>query len=245
MSASFLVGRGPCLADWDRPSEDRDPGRSIRVSRGADTRAMRSGPSDCSDEPSSRWPGLRGFVGVDFFWEPELDEATVLEINPRATTSFVGLSRLLPAGHLAAAWLAACGVPGFESDCWKILPKCVRRQRPRLLRCRRHDPAGDGRGGDFMSGQTDPGTARHSAGWRWTSGAPISRRPIVMVPTTTVPFEVWRRPAELGQAIANLAATFPPFDRAAVTMTAELCDCYPTKAEGVLAILDAAAQALR
>ena len=27
-------------------------------------------------------------------------------------------------------------------------------------------------------------------------------------------------------------------------MTAELCDCYPTKAEGVLAVLEAAAQAL-
>ncbi len=62
--------------------------------------------------------------------------------------------------------------------------------------------------------------------------------------TTTQPFEVWRRPAELGTAIARLAAALPPFDRAAVTMTAELCDCYPTKAEGVLAVLDAAAQAL-
>ena len=37
---------------------------------------------------------------------------------------------------------------------------------------------------------------------------------------------------------------FPPFDRAAVTMTAELCDCYPTKAEGVLAVLATSAQAL-
>ncbi len=63
-------------------------------------------------------------------------------------------------------------------------------------------------------------------------------------PTTTEPFEVWRRPAELGKAIAGLTASLPPFDRAAVTMTAELCDCYPTKAEGVLAILAAAAQAM-
>ncbi len=63
-------------------------------------------------------------------------------------------------------------------------------------------------------------------------------------PTTTEPFEVWRRPAELGKAIARLAAVLPPFERAAVTMTAELCDCYPTKAEGVLAVLEAAAPAL-
>jgi probable H4MPT-linked C1 transfer pathway protein len=62
--------------------------------------------------------------------------------------------------------------------------------------------------------------------------------------TTTVPFEVWRRPAELGKAIAGLAAALPPFDRVAVTMTAELCDCYQTKAEGVLAILEAATQAM-
>ena len=34
-------------------------------------------------------------------------------------------------------------------------------------------------------------------------------------------------------------AALPASDRAAVTMTAELCDCYPTKAVGVNAILDA------
>ena len=45
MSASFLVSRRTCLADRDRPSENRDPGRSIRVSRGPDTRAMRARPN--------------------------------------------------------------------------------------------------------------------------------------------------------------------------------------------------------
>ena len=60
----------------------------------------------------------------------------------------------------------------------------------------------------------------------------------------SIPFEVWRRPEELGNAIAKLANQFSPFERAAVTMTAELCDCYATKAEGVLAILAAVAQAL-
>lgn len=74
--------------------------------------------------------GLRGFVGVDFIWDPVLGETTVLEINPRATTSFVGLSRLLPAGHLAAAWLAACGVPGYECDLLDNLADLVRRQSP-------------------------------------------------------------------------------------------------------------------
>jgi predicted ATP-grasp superfamily ATP-dependent carboligase len=52
-------------------------------------------------------PGLRGFVGVDFIWDETRRHATVLEINPRPTTSIVGLSRLLPPGRLAAAWIGA------------------------------------------------------------------------------------------------------------------------------------------
>jgi probable H4MPT-linked C1 transfer pathway protein len=55
----------------------------------------------------------------------------------------------------------------------------------------------------------------------------------------TVSFQVWRRPDELRTAIASLAASFPPFDRVALTMTAELCDCYATKKDGVVAVLDA------
>src|ERR1700744_4034404 len=54
-----------------------------------------------------------------------------------------------------------------------------------------------------------------------------------------VPFELWKRPDELSLVIAKLATTFPPSDRVALTMTAELCDCYPTKAVGVNAVLDA------
>jgi probable H4MPT-linked C1 transfer pathway protein len=53
-----------------------------------------------------------------------------------------------------------------------------------------------------------------------------------------IPFEVWKRPDELSRAIADAVAMFPPYDCAAVTMTAELCDCYPTKIVGVGAILD-------
>jgi probable H4MPT-linked C1 transfer pathway protein len=60
----------------------------------------------------------------------------------------------------------------------------------------------------------------------------------------TVPFEVWKRPDELARTIAAVAATFPPSPSAAVTMTAELCDCYPTKEVGVHAILDALVEAL-
>jgi predicted ATP-grasp superfamily ATP-dependent carboligase len=53
--------------------------------------------------------GLSGFVGVDFIWNEQDRRVTILEINPRPTTSIVGLCRLLPKGLLARAWLEACG----------------------------------------------------------------------------------------------------------------------------------------
>jgi probable H4MPT-linked C1 transfer pathway protein len=55
----------------------------------------------------------------------------------------------------------------------------------------------------------------------------------------SLPFELWKRPGDLGSMVASLAATFPTSDRVALTMTAELCDCYPTKTDGVVAVLDA------
>jgi tyramine---L-glutamate ligase len=70
-------------------------------------------PSSCRSAESLLRPlvesiqGLRGFVGVDFIEDAASGRVTVLEINPRPTTSIVGLTRLLPPGHLAAAWLNA------------------------------------------------------------------------------------------------------------------------------------------
>ncbi len=57
-------------------------------------------------------------------------------------------------------------------------------------------------------------------------------------------FELWKRPDELGPAIGQVIDLLPSFERVALTMTAELCDCYPTKRVGVLAVLDAAANTL-
>ncbi len=54
-------------------------------------------------------------------------------------------------------------------------------------------------------------------------------------------FELWKRPDDLGREVAALASTLPIHDRIALTMTAELCDCYPTKAVGVTKVLDAIA----
>jgi probable H4MPT-linked C1 transfer pathway protein len=63
-------------------------------------------------------------------------------------------------------------------------------------------------------------------------------------PARTVPFEVWKRPDELDRAIATVVATLPPSERVALTMTAELCDCYLTKQVGVQAVLEAVRAAL-
>jgi predicted ATP-grasp superfamily ATP-dependent carboligase len=85
-------------------------------------------PETCLRQAVESIPGLRGFVGVDFLWEPSRCEATVVDINPRPTTSYVGLSRLLPAGRLAQSWLAACGVPGFPLDGLAHLSEVVHEQ---------------------------------------------------------------------------------------------------------------------
>lgn len=53
------------------------------------------------------------------------------------------------------------------------------------------------------------------------------------------PFELWKNPAGLAEALRHLLARLPARDSLAVTMTGELCDCFETKRQGVNAILDA------
>jgi probable H4MPT-linked C1 transfer pathway protein len=55
----------------------------------------------------------------------------------------------------------------------------------------------------------------------------------------SVPFALWKTPALLADALRRLLPDIPPFDALAVTMTGELCDCFVSKRQGVLAILDA------
>jgi predicted ATP-grasp superfamily ATP-dependent carboligase len=105
MSASFLVS---------------PEGRAWPVGIGRQRMKLRGGrfeyqggeiPAPCPDAAQQvrraldAIEGLRGFVGVDFVWDDLRRTATVLEINPRPTTSVAGLCRLLPAGRLASAWL--------------------------------------------------------------------------------------------------------------------------------------------
>lgn len=115
MSASFLVdsaGRGWPLAIGEqhvviRHARFEYRGGLIPSATPVDDRPMRLAVESV--------PGLHGFVGVDFVWDDRRRQATVLEINPRPTTSIVGLVRLLPPGRLASAWIAA-GEPGLSGE---------------------------------------------------------------------------------------------------------------------------------
>ncbi|HLJ96872.1 MAG TPA: hydantoinase/oxoprolinase family protein [Gemmataceae bacterium] len=53
------------------------------------------------------------------------------------------------------------------------------------------------------------------------------------------PFALWKNPDGLSAALAQLIREFPPYDRLAITMTGELCDCFASKRQGMEAILAA------
>jgi len=57
---------------------------------------------------------------------------------------------------------------------------------------------------------------------------------------TTRPFELWKYPDRLADELRGLAGQLPRSGPVAVTMTGELCDCFPTKRDGVRHILAAA-----
>jgi predicted ATP-grasp superfamily ATP-dependent carboligase len=57
-------------------------------------------------------PGLRGFVGIDLVWHPSRGPV-VIEVNPRLTAAYEGLSARL-GRNLAADLLAAHGVAGVS-----------------------------------------------------------------------------------------------------------------------------------
>src|SRR4051812_34718643 len=62
--------------------------------------------------------------------------------------------------------------------------------------------------------------------------------------TVSRPFEVWRDRDALSTVLREVAAEAGPADAVAITMTAELCDAFRTKREGVAFVLDAAQDAL-
>ncbi len=57
------------------------------------------------------------------------------------------------------------------------------------------------------------------------------------------PFPLYKQPGHLKAALKLLTVKLPAAERLAVTMTGELCDCFPTKRDGVRQILAATAEA--
>jgi probable H4MPT-linked C1 transfer pathway protein len=55
----------------------------------------------------------------------------------------------------------------------------------------------------------------------------------------TLPFELWKRPAQLSEKLRSVLDGLPTADLLTATMTGELCDCFATKRAGVHFILDA------
>ena len=54
-----------------------------------------------------------------------------------------------------------------------------------------------------------------------------------------IPFELWRRPQDLTAKLIEMAAQVGGGNVMAMTMTAELADCFATKSEGVSSIIEA------
>jgi probable H4MPT-linked C1 transfer pathway protein len=59
------------------------------------------------------------------------------------------------------------------------------------------------------------------------------------------PFAIWNHRDRLGDEIASVLKEFPDTDEIALTMTAELADCFSTKHEGVCFILDVVESSVR
>jgi predicted ATP-grasp superfamily ATP-dependent carboligase len=125
MSASFLVS--PEGESWrlaiGRQRMERHNGRFEY--HGGEIPVFCPGAADQVRRALTAVEGLAGFVGVDFIWDEQCRRATILEINPRPTTSVVGLCRLLPEGLLARALLEACAPPPRDDALLGSLAACV------------------------------------------------------------------------------------------------------------------------
>jgi tyramine---L-glutamate ligase len=112
LSLSLLCGAGPAeLLSINRQQLEIDTDGWL-VFQGVEVNVM---PLDTSRARSlaalaraidRAVPGLRGFIGIDLVWH-ERCGPVVIEINPRVTSAYVGLSRAL-GRNLAADVMAVC-----------------------------------------------------------------------------------------------------------------------------------------
>jgi predicted ATP-grasp superfamily ATP-dependent carboligase len=110
-SASFLVGREGRVRLIAAGRQHIALCEDRFVYRGGTVPVAPRGVAEGPRRAAESVPGLRGYFGVDYLWNEATGLTTVIEINPRPTTSYVGLARWLGAGTLARAWLRV--VAGF------------------------------------------------------------------------------------------------------------------------------------
>lgn len=112
-SVSFLVGPNGPLALPAATQEVLDDGGPVSYHGGRVPLPCPAGVVDLARRAVEAVPGLLGYIGVDFVLG---DQPTLLEINPRLTTSYVGLRRLVR-GNLMQRLLAVLAgdpVPPLE-----------------------------------------------------------------------------------------------------------------------------------
>jgi predicted ATP-grasp superfamily ATP-dependent carboligase len=79
------------------------------------TDPRRSALGDLATRVARSIPGLRGFVGIDLVWHAQRGPV-VIEINPRVTCAYVGLSRALGRNLAAEVIAAHCGPEAVHGD---------------------------------------------------------------------------------------------------------------------------------
>src|SRR5262245_52456732 len=111
MSASFLVGfeGRSALVGVARQWIDRVDSRFHY--RGGTVPVRAKIPLEPLQRTISSISGLRGWVGIDFLWDEATSKINVLDVNPRLTTSYIGLRHLVAPGALAWNWLASIQDP--------------------------------------------------------------------------------------------------------------------------------------
>lgn len=122
LSAAFLVGR--CSESGQRDARLIGIGRQGLEIQGVRFVYRGGCVPERVDVPLSwLWraleavPGLAGWVGLDFLWDESREALTMIELNPRLTTSYNGWRCLFPRGFLAGQWLQAIEEPSrFSSD---------------------------------------------------------------------------------------------------------------------------------
>ncbi len=156
-------------------------------------------------------PEARGYVGVDLVLGADAAQDRVIEINPRLTTSYVGLRAAFSA-NLLAVWQRV--LAGEEVSLCALRRGTIRRTR---RRCGKGGP-GDEAIMKWLAFDIGGANLKAADGEGFAS---------------TQHFALWREPHQLSDSLRAMIAQVPKVDHLAATMTGELADCFATKSEGV------------